>query len=358
MVRSMSITSLISTPWRLLKNPIFLYQHHRLIHAVRVMLAFACGGTIDLLFGIPYGSWTLITIVVLLCNVQTQGEVSKKSGQRVFGTLIGALAGLLAVALHLVSPWLGFTWLILAILLSAYHALGRAGEAAVIAGVTAVIVGGMGDAAMEESLWRLLNVIIGSSIAFTFASLLPSRAIDRWRFLLVENLHEAALIYRLLSHNSSVEIETALDRFNVRMIKMRALILPAAKECQQNSTRFEQIQRCQRIMLIILERMYVDSPGRAVQEENRSQKAMTLSKLRRAARSLLNLRADLLEVVFRQSLPPANPADGKTAGFLTVELHQTVSRVCDELYLLLPVIIGTQHPLALLNPAGLRYLRR
>jgi uncharacterized membrane protein YccC len=349
----MPITQFILNSWRVLKHPLFLYQNHRQIHALRVMLAFACGGTIDLVFGIPYGSWTLITIVVLMGNVQTQGDVAKKSGQRVVGTLIGALAGLLAVALYLVSPWLGFAWLVLAIFLSAYHALGRAGDAAVIAGVTLVIVGGLGDSVLEESLWRLLNAMIGASIAFTFASLLPSRAIDRWRFLLAENLREAAFVYCQMGQRSSADVEAALYRFNVRMIKMRVLVASAATECELQTVPFEQVQRCQRTMLIILERMCVDVQA-APQRPLAPLQAGIFRRLMRSARGLRFLRRHLLDKP--AAATPIAPVE--LADFLTLELSQTIDRIYDELNFLLPSILRIQQPLALLRPAALRYLRK
>lgn len=353
-VLTMSITSLFSTPWRVLKNPQFLYQHHRLIHTFRVTLAFVFGGAIDLAFGIPYGSWTLITIVVLMSNGPTQGDISRKSGQRIIGTIFGALAGLLAVVLYLATPWFGFSWMVFVIGLSAYHALGRASEAAVVTGVTVVIVGGLGETALEESFWRLGNVVIGATIALIFANLLPTRAIDRWRFLFAENLREAALMYHYMGQSKSLEIEPALERVNARMQKMRLLITPAAKECRQSATRFEQLQRNQRILFVILERMYVDVGVKPMGDENRALKSHILRTLMRSARGLRFLRKDLQESAqLRATLDSAEEVD-----FLTLELSQLICRLINELHLLMPIIVRTQHPLSQLNPAALRYLKK
>jgi uncharacterized membrane protein YccC len=336
-----------------LKNPLFLYQRHRHIHAARVMLAFLCGCAIDIAFAVPYGSWTLVTIVVLLGNVPTQGEVSKKSGQRILGTFIGGLAGLVAVSLYLISPWLCFAWMGFIVFLSAYHAIAEGGYAALIAGVTLVIVGGLGDAALEESLWRLGNVLLGASVAFVFASVLPLRAIDRWRFLLAENLREAAFVYGQLGLRSSADVEAALYRFNARMIEMRSLMASSAKECQYSEAPFEQVQRGQRTMLIILERMCVEVQA-APQRPLPPLQAGIFRRLMRAARGLRFLQRHLLEKPVQSSVfVPTELTD-----FLTLELSQTVDRLYDELNFLMPSILRIQQPLALLRPAALRYLRK
>ncbi|QZA77764.1 FUSC family protein [Deefgea tanakiae] len=350
----MQIAPLFSTPWRVLKHPVFLYEHFRAIHALRVALAFLFGGAIDLYFAIPYGTWTLITIVVLMGNGPTQGDISRKSGQRVLGTFYGALAGLLAVVFYLVTPWLGLSWMIFMIALSAYHALGKNSEAAVVAGVTLVIVGGLGESAIEESFWRLGNVLIGAIIAMFFANLFPTRAIDRWRFLLAENLREVALAYRQIGPDSQFDIGLTLERVNSRLQKMRLLIPSATKESGQESLRFDALHRHQRMLYLFLERSSDAASTAPPFADNRRLRSMIFRSLMRSARAARFLRNDLQDgAALINALSAIDEVD-----FLTQELAQVSAQITDELHLLMPDIVRTQHPLSQLKPAALRYLKR
>ncbi|MGL4996852.1 MAG: FUSC family protein, partial [Deefgea sp.] len=331
----------------MIKHPVFLYEHYRAIHALRVALAFLFGGAIDLFFAIPYGTWTLITIVVLMGNGPTQGDISRKSGQRILGTFCGALAGLMAVLFHLVTPWLGLTWMILLVALSAYHALGKNSEAAVVAGVTLVIVGGLGESAIEESFWRIGNVLIGATVAMIFANLLPTRAVDRWRLMLAENLREVALVYRSMGLSAQCDIEPALNRINSRLQKMRLLIPSAAKECGQSSARFDVLHRHQRILFLILERMSVDAQTGPAQIENRAIKSKIFRTLMRSARAGRFLHHDLPDgAALSSALSAIDEVD-----FLTHELAQVTAQIANELQLLTPEFVRSQHPLSQLQPA-------
>ncbi|MBM5572493.1 MULTISPECIES: FUSC family protein [Deefgea] len=350
----MPIFRTLISRWRVLKHPVFLYQHFRVIHTLRVALAFLFGGAIDIYFAIPYGTWTLVAIVVLMGNMPTQGDISRKSGQRVLGTFYGALAGLMAVLFYLVTPWLGFMWMILLIALSAYHALGKNGEAAVVAGVTTVMVGGLGETAIEESFWRLGNVVIGAIVAMIFANLLPTRAIDRWRLMLAENLRDIALVYRQISLNPQLDIEPTLERINARMKKMRSLIAAAAKESGQKSHTFETLHRYHRILFLLLERMSVAAAEAPILTENRRLRSGIFRSLMRSARMLRFLRRDSqYGTELLKALSLIDEVD-----FLTQEFAQVSANIADELQLLVPIVVQTHHPLSQLQPAAPRFLKK
>lgn len=350
----MSIFTSLLAKWRLITHPVFLFEHYRLIHTLRVALAFLFGGAIDIYFAIPYGTWTLVAIVVLMGNMPTQGDISRKSGQRVLGTFIGALAGLMAVLCYLVSPWLGFALMIFLIALSAYHALGKNSEAAVVAGVTIVVVGGLGDTAIEESFWRFGNMVIGAMIATLFANLLPTRAIDRWRFLLAENLREVAFIYQQICINPQFDIEPGLERINSRMKKMRSLIPSAAKETGQASHVFEALHRYHRILFLLIERMSVAVAEAPVLTKDQRLKSKIFKSLIRSARMLQFLRRD---GQYASDLLKALSAIDEV-DFLTQEFAQVCANIADELQQLIPIVVQTHHPLSQLQPAVPRSLNQ
>ncbi|MEN9657967.1 MAG: hypothetical protein RL571_1432 [Pseudomonadota bacterium] len=342
----MKLIRALSTPWRAAKNPLFLYQHHRLIHALRVTLAFAFGLIINLGLPIQHGSWMLVTIVVMLGNVPHLGAVAQKTRQRTVGTTVGALAGLLAIALYGASPLLCYVWMGLVVLLSAYHAIGKAGYTALTVGITLVIVAGVGDGTVSESLWRTANVALGSLIAIVAASLFPQRALDHWRFLLADNLRESALMYSRIARRAPLDMEAALGRFNTRLIAMRGLISSAASECEQSTTRFESIQRGQRTLYSVFDRMsdVASKNAEPLSDKGVFRKAV-VKTLFRAAHGIRFLHPEML----LNSLPEADQS-ASACYWLSAELSQTTLRLCDELLLLMPAIQVSQQGLQPLNP--------
>lgn len=349
----MKLAKILTAPWRAVKNPLFLYQHHRQIHALRVALAFLFGLMINLSFPIQHGSWMLVTIVVMLGNVPHLGAVAQKTRQRTVGTTVGALAGLLALALYGVSPLFSFAWMVLVILLSAYHAIGKAGYTALTVGITLVIVAGVGDGTVAESLWRTANVALGSLISIMAASLFPQRALDHWRFLLSDNLRESALIYSHIARRVPLDTEASLGRFNTRLVAMRGLISAAASECEQTSVSFESIQRCQRTLYSLFDRMDDIADSTAALADGGQQRQAIVKALFRAAHGIRFLHSDLLLNVLPAPLLKAQ-APG-ACDWLSAELSQTTTRLCDELLLLMPAILATQRTLlALSQEAAMR----
>ncbi len=100
---------------------------------------------------------------MVLTGLPHQGNIRRKGLEGVGGTLVGAGTGLLVL---LQQEWLHqiqLTWVLLALFcgLCAYHAVGRAGYMALLAGLTLIIVTGQGTDPLDIGLWRALNVLIG-----------------------------------------------------------------------------------------------------------------------------------------------------------------------------------------------------
>ncbi|SUX88906.1 FUSC family protein [Chromobacterium violaceum] len=159
-------------PWRVLVVPYYLNRYARQVHVLRVALAFLFGLALVLASGIPHGGWMLVTILIVLGGVPHWGGVRRKALERMGGSLLGALAGLAAILLHGVSPYLCYAWMLLVVALSSWHAQGRGGYLALLTGITLVIVGGLGDEPINEALWRSCNVLIGSLIGMVAAATL------------------------------------------------------------------------------------------------------------------------------------------------------------------------------------------
>jgi uncharacterized membrane protein YccC len=237
-------------------SPYFIHQHYAVLHAFRVALAFLTSLHLVTLFDIPHGAWMLITVLVVIGSLPHLGSVFRKAGQRIVGTLIGGVAGILAIVLHRYSVSLSYGWMVLFAGLSSYFALGRADYIALLSGITMAVVAGYGDNDMNGALWRSANVLAGALIALGFASLLPQKAVNHWKYLLADNLREAGMLYARLRHHElapSTEIEAAFASLNSRLTKQRTLFAAVRKEVPIGAKELEHIQLLQRGILTTLD---------------------------------------------------------------------------------------------------------
>ncbi|WP_052941332.1 FUSC family protein [Chromobacterium subtsugae] len=331
-------------PWRVLVVPYYLNRYARQVHVLRVALAFLFGLLLTLWSGMPHGGWMLVTILIVLGGAPHWGGVQRKALERMGGSLLGALAGLAAIVLHGWSPYACYAWMAAVVGLSTWHAQGRGGYLALLTGITLVIVGGLGDEPIAEALWRSCNVLIGSLIGMAAAATLPLRAIDSWRFLLADNLREAALLYNRIARRLPVEGDAALAEFNARLILMRGLLPAVTQESSLAHGRLEQVQRCQRGMWTLLDRMAEVAAATPALAEERSPRRAIVRTLLRAAHALRFNQPQLLE----QPLPAAdNPARMQWPShchWLVAELTLTVEELRQNLRQTLPQLIAVPPP--------------
>ncbi|CAK9885348.1 MAG: Inner membrane protein YeeA [Candidatus Erwinia impunctatus] len=80
-----------------------LYRHYRVVHGIRIAVAFVLTFMLVRLSGIPEGSWPLITLLVVMGPVSSWGNVIPRAIQRIGGTIIGSVSGLIALHLELFS---------------------------------------------------------------------------------------------------------------------------------------------------------------------------------------------------------------------------------------------------------------
>ncbi|MGL5005993.1 MAG: FUSC family protein [Plesiomonas sp.] len=234
----------------------FIFCHYRAYHALRVGLAFLL--TLILLHYAPLGHspWVLVTLLVVMSNIPYLGGVWQKGLHRILGTLIGAIAGLIALKLQLISPWIAWGWMSLMAMACGYYGVGKRPYVAMLCGITLAMIGWGGVDGTSEALWRAADVLIGTLLAILFSSLWPQRASRRWQLLLSDNLKAMAQLYQ--AHRSTEQLQAidsdyAIKTIYDRAISMRPLLAPASREHFLSADKLNEIQSLLQLMLSTLE---------------------------------------------------------------------------------------------------------
>ncbi|WP_455816251.1 FUSC family protein [Pseudomonas cerasi] len=233
-----------------------LYRNYRIVHGVRIALAFILTFLLVRLLAIPEGSWPLITLVVVMGPISSWGNVFPRAVQRIGGTIFGSISGLIALKLELLSLPVMLAWCAAVMFISGFLTLGKHPYMALLIGITlAVICGGIpGD--MTTALWRGGDVILGSMLALLFTSIYPQKAYTHWRIQLSDLLLETARVYHAGFSPNLVEkprLSRPLQRLLSNVIKMRALIEPSSKETRTPRSVFEGVQTLNRNLVCTLE---------------------------------------------------------------------------------------------------------
>ncbi|CCG87663.1 FUSC family protein [Erwinia piriflorinigrans] len=233
-----------------------LYRHYRIVHGVRIALAFILTFLLVRLLEIPEGSWPLITLVVVMGPVSSWGNVFPRALQRIGGTLFGSIAGLIAIRLELYSLPFMLVWCAIVMFISGFLTLGKHPYMALLIGITLGVVCGGVPGDMTTALWRGGDVILGSLLALLFTSIWPQKAYTHWRIQFSDMLLETARVYRAGLSPNLVEkprLARPLHRLLGNVIKMRALIDPSSKETRTPRSVFEAIQTLNRNLVCTLE---------------------------------------------------------------------------------------------------------
>lgn len=233
-----------------------LYRNYRIVHGVRIALAFILTFLLVRVMAIPEGSWPLITLVVVMGPISSWGNVFPRAVQRIGGTIFGSISGLIALKLELISLPVMLIWFAAVMFISGFLTLGKHPYMALLIGITlAVICGGVpGD--MTTALWRGGDVILGSLLALLFTSIYSQKAYTHWRIQLSDLLLETARVYHAGFSPNLVEkprLTRPLQRLLSNVIKMRALIEPSSKETRTPRSVFEGIQTLNRNLVCTLE---------------------------------------------------------------------------------------------------------
>jgi uncharacterized membrane protein YccC len=207
---------------------------------------------------LPHGEWASVTMLVVIGGLQHHGNIGKKAAERAIGTLLGAGIGLLLVAQQ---TWLGLPWLTYFMMsvvcgFFSYHAIGKGGYTALLAGITVFIVAGHGDNPMSDGLWRGVDILIGIALALAFSFALPLYAVYSWRYNLADALRDCATLYgRIISGQpvSADEHLKLMGRVTTVMVQLRSLMPSVSKEVKISMTELDAIQRNLRMCVSTLE---------------------------------------------------------------------------------------------------------
>lgn len=233
-----------------------LYQHYRIVHGVRIALAFILTFLLVRLLDIPEGSWPLITLVVVMGPISFWGNVIPRAYERIGGTILGSVLGLIALQLELWSLPAMLLWCAAAMFLCGWLTLGKRPYQGLLIGITLGVVVGAPQGDMVTALWRSGDVILGSLLAMLFTSIWPQRAFIHWRIQMADFMTSFGRIYNAGFSPNLLErprLEKPLQKVLNDVVKMRGLIVPASKETRIQKSIFEAIQTINRNMVCTLE---------------------------------------------------------------------------------------------------------
>ncbi|WP_436876854.1 FUSC family protein [Siccibacter turicensis] len=233
-----------------------VYRHYRIVHGLRIALAFVLTFLLVRLLDVPEGSWPLITLVVVMGPISFWGNVIPRAFERIGGTIFGSVLGLVALQLELWSLPAMMLWCAMAMFICGWLTLGKRPYQALLIGITLGVVVGAPQGDMVTALWRGGDVILGSLLAMFFTSIWPQRAFVHWRIQMASFMSAFERIYQAGFSPNLVErprLEKPLQNVLNDVVKMRGLITPACKETHIQKRIFEAIQTTCRNMVCTLE---------------------------------------------------------------------------------------------------------
>ncbi|MEI9481898.1 FUSC family protein [Enterobacter cancerogenus] len=233
-----------------------LYKHYRVVHGLRIALAFILTFVLVRLLHVPEGTWPLITLVVIMGPISFWGNVVPRAFERIGGTVLGSALGLIALKLELISFPVMLLWCAAAMFLCGWLALGKKPYQALLIGITLSVVVGAPAGDMTTALWRSGDVILGSLLAMLFTGIWPQRAFLHWRIQMANYVTAFNRVYQAGFSPNLVErprLEKHLQKILNDVVKMRGLITPASKEIHIQKAIFEAIQTVSRNLVCMLE---------------------------------------------------------------------------------------------------------
>ncbi|MEG3128787.1 FUSC family protein [Pantoea cypripedii] len=239
----------------------WLYRHYRAVHGVRIAIAFVLSFLFVRLTDIPEGTWPLITLVVVMGPISTWGNVFPRVVQRIIGTFAGAVSGLIALKLELISLPVMLVWCFAVMVVCGYLTLGKHPYMALLIGITLSVVVGAPAGDFTVAMWRGGDVILGSLMALMFTAIWAQRAYIHWRIQLSDAFINMAKIHHTGFSANLVDkprLNKPFQKLLTSVIKMRALLEPASKETRIPKSVFEAIQTINRNMVNTMQ-MQIDA---------------------------------------------------------------------------------------------------
>ncbi|MCW4153372.1 FUSC family protein [Halomonas sp. 18H] len=241
-----------------LRDPYFTHRHRRPLHVLRVILALCITFGVIQIFPIPHGGWALVSTVMVMGNLPHIGGVLDKGRQRLFGTVLGAIWGLLLILMPKTIPLLLPLGSLLGIAWVTWLSFGkRYGYGGLMFAITLLLVVGDGSRDFELALWRSFDVVLGTLIGIAVTILvLPHKATDMLRFMLADNVDRMAQLFHAhTSATSAPDMDTRelLKRCTGLLIKQRNLVDAIHRERRLHRTELDDLISLQRRMLSTIE---------------------------------------------------------------------------------------------------------
>ncbi|GAB7219135.1 FUSC family protein [Vibrio comitans] len=230
----------------------FIFANYRVVHGVRISIAFVITLIATTYLEVPERTWILITLFVVIGPISYLGNVLPRAWHRVLGTSLGAISGILGIAISQYSMLLMYLWCAAIIYLSAYFALGKRPYVGILIGITLAVTLGAANADVDVAMWRGVDVTIGCIIAVLFCLIYPQRAFIHWRLRIGNTLNTLAKVYHL-SYSPNVLEKPNLAPFQNTLVKemmtITTLTAPSIKETKLKRQLLEAIQIQLRNML-------------------------------------------------------------------------------------------------------------
>ncbi|MFG6137305.1 FUSC family protein [Halomonas sp. B23F22_10] len=243
---------------RPLRDPYFTNQHRRILHVLRVALALIVAYAVTEPFDLPHRGWALVSTVMVMGNLPHIGGVLDKGRQRLLGSLIGALWGLLLIVT--LTPWpallhLGALAGIAAV--TWYTFSKRFGYGGLMFAISLLLVVGGSTPELDAALWRSFNVLLGTLIGIGVTVLvLPHKATDLLRFALADHLdHMARLYHAHTSASAPPDLDTheLLKGCSKLLVKQRGLVDAIHRENRLTRIELDELISLQRRMFSTIE---------------------------------------------------------------------------------------------------------
>ena len=268
---------------------------------------------------LPHGEWASVTMLVVIGGLQHHGNIGKKAAERAIGTLVGAAIGLLLV---LQQSWLGMPWLTYFVMsvvcgFFSYHAIGKGGYTALLAGITVFIVAGHGDNPVSDGLWRGVDILIGIALALAFSFALPLYAVFSWRYNLADALRDCATLYGRIINGQSVtddEHHRLMGRLNNVMVQLRSLMPSVSKEVKVSMTELDALQRNLRMCVSTLEILANTRPEARDPAAMGQLQALLKAEHRLIRVQMVGMARALKTGAYQRLNRPVEPAPGPSLG--------------------------------------------
>lgn len=302
-----------------------IYRNYRIVHGIRIGVAFILTFLLIRLLAVPEGTWPLITLVVVMGPISFWGNVLQRALERITGTVFGALSGLIALYLEPFSLALMLVWCGVVMFVCGYLTLGKRPYMALLIGVTLALVCNAGPSDINTALWRGGDVILGSLLALLFTCIYPQRAYMLWRMQMMNSLQTVGQLYSAYFSPNMIErprLEPQHKQLLTQVVKLRGLIAPASKETHIAKPVFEAVQTLSRNLVCTLE-LLADAYWASRETHFIMLNATTLRRTQLLTQRIIGSLVSIL----RDGEPPYPQAIAGELGNISAELRALIQGV-------------------------------